>query len=166
MCWNEKNIQRFETVLFFINLAPFYNDLLIAIAGFNDGYLIVSRWFPPSLASTICSLNATTRFTQPFVQAQMKENIKAPRHWLLWGEFTVDRWIPRTKGQQRGKCFHLMTSSCISRMPLNHYLQQLSLFVSQSILGYFGVKFHIFLQGNCGNLVIPARVVICCLLWV
>ena len=24
-----------------------------------------------------------------------------------------DRWIPRTKGQQRGKCFHLMTSSCI-----------------------------------------------------
>ena len=24
-----------------------------------------------------------------------------------------DRWIPRTKGQLRGKCFHLMTSSCI-----------------------------------------------------
>ena len=23
-----------------------------------------------------------------------------------------DRWIPRTKGQLRGKCFHLMTSSC------------------------------------------------------
>ena len=23
-----------------------------------------------------------------------------------------DRWIPRTKGQSRGKCFHLMTSSC------------------------------------------------------
>ena len=25
-----------------------------------------------------------------------------------------DRWIPRTKGQLRGKCFHLMTSSCHS----------------------------------------------------
>ena len=24
----------------------------------------------------------------------MKENIKAPRHWLLWGEFASDRWIP------------------------------------------------------------------------
>ena len=24
-------------------------------------------------------------------------NIKAPRHWPLWGEFTGDRWIPRTK---------------------------------------------------------------------
>ena len=27
-------------------------------------------------------------------------------------EWTSDRWIPRTKGQWRGKCFHLMTSSC------------------------------------------------------
>ena len=46
-------------------------------------------------------------------KAQIKENIKAPRHWPLWGEFTGDPWIPRTKGQLRGKCFHLMTSSCI-----------------------------------------------------
>ena len=37
--------------------------------------------------------------TQPFIQAQIKENIKAPRHWSLWGEFTGHRWIPRTKGQ-------------------------------------------------------------------
>ena len=42
----------------------------------------------------------------------IKDNIKAPRHWPLWGEFTGDRWIPRTKGQKRGKWFHLMTSSC------------------------------------------------------
>ena len=28
-----------------------------------------------------------------------KKNIKAPRHWPLWGEFTDDQWIPRTKGQ-------------------------------------------------------------------
>ena len=32
-------------------------------------------------------------------KAQIKENIKAPRHWPLWGKFTGDRWIPRTKGQ-------------------------------------------------------------------
>ena len=32
-------------------------------------------------------------------KVQIKENIKAPRHWPLWGEFTGDRWIPRTKGQ-------------------------------------------------------------------
>ena len=38
-------------------------------------------------------------FTQPFIQAQIKENIKAPRHWPLFKEFTGDRWIPRTKVQ-------------------------------------------------------------------
>ena len=54
-------------------------------------------------------------FTQPFVQTHIKESIKAPCHWPLWGEFTGDRWIPRTKGQWRGKCFHLMTSSCLHR---------------------------------------------------
>ena len=38
-------------------------------------------------------------FTWPFVQTQIKENIKTPRHWPWWGEFPADRWIPRTKGQ-------------------------------------------------------------------
>ena len=27
------------------------------------------------------------------------QNIEAPRHWPLCGEFTSHRWIPRTKGQ-------------------------------------------------------------------
>ena len=54
---------------------------------------------------------ASRLFTQAFIQAQIKENIKAPRHWPLWAEFTGDRWIPHTKSQYRGKCFHLMTSS-------------------------------------------------------
>ena len=31
--------------------------------------------------------------------AQIKVNIKAPRHWPLCGEFTGDRWIPRTNGR-------------------------------------------------------------------
>ena len=53
-------------------------------------------------------------FTKPFVQTQNKENIKSPRHWPLWGEFIGDRWIPLTKGQWRGKCFHWMTYSCLS----------------------------------------------------
>ena len=62
-----------------------------------------ARWRLKSPASRL--------FTQPFIQAQIKENIKVPRHWPLWGEFTGDRWIPRTNDQLRGKCFHLMTSS-------------------------------------------------------
>ena len=54
--------------------------------------------------STVCS-------AQPLVQVQIKENMKASRHWPLCREFIGDRWIPRTKGQERGKCHHLMTSS-------------------------------------------------------
>ena len=34
-----------------------------------------------------------------FVQAQINQNIKAPRHWPLWREFPVYRWTPRTKDQ-------------------------------------------------------------------
>ena len=49
-----------------------------------------------AIASQITSL---TIATQPFIPAQFKENIKAPRHWPLWGETTGDRWIPLTNGQ-------------------------------------------------------------------
>ena len=41
---------------------------------------------------------ASRLFTQPFIQTQIRANIKAPRHWPLCGEFTGDRWIPRTNG--------------------------------------------------------------------
>ena len=34
-----------------------------------------------------------------FIQAQIKENIKGPRNWLLWGEFTGDLWILCAKGR-------------------------------------------------------------------
>ena len=64
-----------------------------------------------ALASLISSVTIVEWFVQAFVHAPIKENIIAPRHWLLWGEFAGNRWIARTKGQQRGKCFHLMTSS-------------------------------------------------------
>ena len=62
-----------------------------------------ARWRLKSPASPL--------FTKHFIQAPIKENIKAPRHWPLCGEFTGDQWIPRSIGQWRGKCFHLMTSS-------------------------------------------------------
>ena len=44
---------------------------------------------------------------------------------FVWG-IHRDRWIPRTKGQLRGKCFHLMTSSWIamlsvSQTPQDHF---------------------------------------------
>ena len=32
-------------------------------------------------------------------KAQIRENIKAQRHWPLWGEFMGDQWFPHIKGQ-------------------------------------------------------------------
>ena len=76
---------------------------------------MASRFHPDLAISGVASvalwLPASRLFTQPFIQAQIKESIRAPCHWPLCGEFTWDGWIPRTNGQQRGKCFHLMTSS-------------------------------------------------------
>ena len=43
-----------------------------------------------SIASQITSLTIVYSI---FIQAQIKENIKAPRHWPLYGELTGDRWI-------------------------------------------------------------------------
>ena len=62
------------------------------------------RWHLKSTASRL--------FSQPFVEAQINEYIKVAPHWHFLGEFTGDQWIPLTKGQRRGTCFHLITSPC------------------------------------------------------
>ena len=60
----------------------------------NNIITVTSQW------ARLCFKSpASPLFTQPFIQAQIKENIKAPRHLPLCKEFTGDRWIPRTKGQ-------------------------------------------------------------------
>ena len=61
-----------------------------------------------TMASQITSL--TIIYSIVYSGADQR-NIKSPRHWPLWGEFSGDRWIPRTKGQLRKKGFHLMTTS-------------------------------------------------------
>ena len=55
---------------------------------------VTSKWARWCLKSP-----ASPSFTHAFIQVQIKENIKAPRHWPQCGEFTSDRWIPRTNGQ-------------------------------------------------------------------
>ena len=49
-----------------------------------------------AMASQITSLTIAYSIAYSGVD---QETIKAPRHWPLCGEFTGDRWIPRTKGQ-------------------------------------------------------------------
>ena len=89
-------------------LAPrhYLNQYWLIIKGI---LITVTSWWPGWRLKS----PASRLFTQSFIQTQIKENIKATRHWPLCWEFTGDRWIPCTKGQWRGKCFHLMTSSCV-----------------------------------------------------
>ena len=50
---------------------------------------VTSQWARGRLKSPAYLL-----FAQPFVQAQIKENIKAPRHWPLWGNSPVTGEFP------------------------------------------------------------------------
>ena len=50
-------------------------------------YLYTLRWRHNG-RDWVSNHQASPLFTQPFIQAQIKENIKAPRHWPLCGEFT------------------------------------------------------------------------------
>ena len=63
-----------------------------------------------AIASQITSL--------PIVYSTLYSDADQRKHqssaWLAFvRRIHRDRWIPRTNGQLRGKCFHLMTSSCI-----------------------------------------------------
>ena len=65
------------------DVVPIWNQL-----NWAPSKSLVTSWYARwRLKSSVSPL-----FTQPFIRAQIKENIKAPRHWPLCGEFTGDRW--------------------------------------------------------------------------
>ena len=83
-----------------------------------------------AIASQITSL--TIVYSTVYSDADQRKHQSSASLAFVWG-IHRDWWIPRTKGQLRGKCFHLMTSSCIILLPLfqtmcfawaitNHYL--------------------------------------------
>ena len=61
---------------------------------------VTSYWVQWRLKSS-----ASLLFTQPFIQAQIKKNIRAPHRWPLCRELTNDRCIPRTNGTITRKMF-------------------------------------------------------------
>ena len=60
-------------------------------------YCQFARLYSEIIMSAMSSKSPGPRFTQPFVQAKIKENIRASRHWPLWEEFSGARWISHTK---------------------------------------------------------------------
>ena len=63
------------------------------------------------IASQITSL--TVVYSIVYSEADQRKHQSSASLAFVWG-IHRDRWIPRTKGQLRGKCFHLMTSSWMS----------------------------------------------------
>ena len=79
-------------------------------------------WFPrpyhyidvimTTMAPQITSL--TVVYSTIYSDADQRKHQSSALLAFVWG-IHRDRWIPRTKGQLRGKCFHLMTSSWFFR---------------------------------------------------
>ena len=63
-----------------------------------------------TMASQITTL--TVVYSTVYSDADQRKHQSSASLAFVWG-IHRDRWIPRTKGQSRGKCFHLMTSSCL-----------------------------------------------------
>ena len=61
-----------------------------------------------TMASQITIL--TVVYTTVYSDAYQRKHQTSASLAFVWG-IHQDRWIPTTKGQLRGKCFHLMTSS-------------------------------------------------------
>ena len=66
-----------------------------------------------TIASQITSL--TSVYSTVYSDADQRKHQSSASLAFVWG-IHRDRWIPRTKGQLRGKCFHLMTSSWSIRL--------------------------------------------------
>ena len=60
------------------------------------------------IASQITSLTAV--YSTVYSDADQRKHQSSASRAFVWG-IHRDRWIPRTQGQLRGKCFHFVTSS-------------------------------------------------------
>ena len=61
-----------------------------------------------AMASQVTTLMVV--YSTLYPDADQRKHQSSASLSFVWG-IHRDRWIPRTKGQLRGKCFHLMTSS-------------------------------------------------------
>ena len=95
-----------QQVYWVLYLPPWPSGVTIVFTGFETSL----RWRHNELDG-VSNHQPYDSLPNRLFRHRWKKTIKARRHWPLWGEFTGDRWIPRAKGQWRGECFHLMTSS-------------------------------------------------------
>ena len=88
-----------------------------------------------TMASQITSL--TVVYSTVYSGADQRKHQSSASLAFVWG-IHRDRWIPRTKGQLRGKRFHLMTSSCFHFI----WLSQYQIRVYMRLFYHMNHKFH------------------------
>ena len=102
-------------------------------------------------------------FIQSFVQAQIKENIKAPHQGFFLGESTYDRWIPLTKGENvfflwrhhaRGRISITCTvyvQECY-QIKISFVLKRISMLRVKDILMFWGTgRYHTSVKTTISN---------------
>ena len=62
-------------------------------------FIVTNHYNDNKLGAMASQITSLTIVYSTVYQAQINENMKAPRHWPFCGEFTSERWIPRTNGQ-------------------------------------------------------------------
>ena len=100
ICEHQTYLLWFHAVSRCHDLQPKHIQVSEHRTGHSRHHAVTFKHYSDVIMSAVAFKSMASRLlVQPFGQAQIKENIKAPRHWPLWGEFTGYRWIPRTKGQ-------------------------------------------------------------------
>ena len=94
------------------------------------------------MASQITSL--TVVYLTVYTSADQRKHQSSASLAFVWG-IHGDRWIPRTKGQLRGKCFHLMTSSWIIIMVHSLQYKVIMMVYYNNVTIYWDVSF----PGKC-----------------
>ena len=73
---------------------------------------IRSHYTDVLMSTTVSQITSlTVVYSTVYSDADGRKHQSSASLAFVWG-INRDRWIPRTKDQLRGKCFHLMTSSC------------------------------------------------------
>ena len=109
------------------------------------------RWRQKSPASRL--------FIQSFIQAQIKENIKAPRHWPLCGEFTGTGEFPAQRASNAENVSILWRQldllDClliwVYRAMVTHVYEFLMRFYGLQHLNFQLVAVYSFIQACCRN---------------
>ena len=89
-----------------------YMDFIFDLRS-DKRYLCIVMHYRDVIMGTIASQITSLTIVYSIVYSDLDQRKHQSSASLAFvGGIHRDRWIPRTKGQLRGKCFHLMTSSC------------------------------------------------------